>query len=392
MFQEIRPFPRRDDAATDEFDRISMLQSPARRLKAKHWLFLVSVVLPTLTATIYYTLFATDIYFSESKFVVRSPDRPAATGLGLILRSAGFSNSGDELYAAETIASSRDALRMLNKDGAFEKAYTRPEISIFDRYAPFGNARSFENLYHYFQKKVGLDTDNTTSITTLTVSAYTPQDAYRFNQQLLELSETMVNHLNERGRQDLLDSAQREVDAAKAKSQGAAMALARFRERSGVVDPEKQATAQMDMISKLQDNLIAANTELAQLRRYTPENPRIPVVVTQIGTIQREINREIGQVTGDRKSLATNAVEYQRLTLENDFAGKQLAAALGALEDARSETLRKQAYIERIVQPSMPDSPGEPRRLRGIIATFIIGMVAYGILRMLLAGVKEHAQ
>jgi capsular polysaccharide transport system permease protein len=392
MFQEIKPFPRREVAPGDEFDPPRIRRSPLRGLKARHWLFLAVVVLPTLSATIYYTFFATDIYFSESKFVVRSPDRPAATGLGLILRSAGFSNSGDELYAAQSIASSRDALRLLNRNDAFEKAYTRPAISIFDRYDPFGNARSFESLYHYFQKKVGLDIDSSTSITTLTVSAYTPQDAYRFNQQLLEMSESMVNHLNERGRDDLVRYAQSEVDNANAKSQAAAIALARFRTRSGVVDPEKQATAQMEMISKLQDNLIAAKTEFAQLRRYTPDNPRIPVVETQIGTIQGEINREIGEVTGNRKSLATNAVEYQRLTLQNEFAGKQLAAALGALEDARSETQRKQAYIERIVQPNLPDSPSEPRRVRGIIATLIIGLVAFGILRMLLAGVKEHAQ
>jgi capsular polysaccharide transport system permease protein len=392
MFQDIKPFRRRADASTDEFETSRFRGSPVRRLKARHWLFLVSVVLPTLAAAIYYMFFATDIYSSESKFVVRAPDRAAATGLGLILRSAGFSNSGDELYAAQSIASSRDALRVLNRNGEFERAYTRPGISIFDRYDPFGNHRSFENLYRYFQKKVGVDIDNSTSITTLSVSAYAPQDAYRFNQQLLEMSEAMVNHLNERGRQDLVRYAQAEVDSSKAKSQAAAIALARFRTRSGVVDPDKQATAEMEMISKLQDSLIAAKTELAQLHHYAPDNPRVPVLKTQIGTIQGEIDREIGEVTGDRRSLATNAVEYQRLTLENDFAGKQLAAALGALEDARSETARKQAYIERITQPNLPDSSSEPRRLRGIIATLIIGLVAYGILLMLLAGVREHAQ
>jgi capsular polysaccharide transport system permease protein len=28
--------------------------------------------------------------------------------------------------------------------------------------------------------------------------------------------------------------------------------------------------------------------------------------------------------------------------------------------------------------------------LRGIVATFVLGLVAYGILTMLLAGVREH--
>jgi capsule polysaccharide export protein KpsE/RkpR len=34
----------------------------------------------------------------------------------------------------------------------------------------------------------------------------------------------------------------------------------------------------------------------------------------------------------------------------------------------------------------------EPRRLRGIFATLVISLIAFGIARMLLAGVKEHAQ
>jgi capsular polysaccharide transport system permease protein len=206
------------------------------------------------------------------------------------------------------------------------------------------------------------------------------------------MSEATVNRLNSRGREDLVRFAQAEVDNAKARATATSLALAAYRNRSGIVDPDKQATAQMSMISKLQDSLIAAKTELAQLERYTPENPRVPVVNTQIGTIQAEIDRALGKVAGNRQSLANSAVQYERLTLENEFADKQLTAALASLEDARSETQRKQAYVERIVQPNLPDDPSEPRRLRGIIATFVLGLVAYGILRMLLAGVKEHAQ
>jgi capsular polysaccharide transport system permease protein len=334
---------------------------------------------------------ASDIYVSESKFVVKSPEKPAATGLGVILKSVGFTNSGDELYAAQTFASSRDALRQINRNNAFVNAYTRPGISIFDRFNPFGTTGSFEHLYRYFQTKVGLSNDSSSNIETLSVAAYTPQDAYRFNKELLELSEATVNKLSEPGQADLLRYAENEVAQAKAQSQAAAIALAAYRNQSGIVDPEKQAQAQMEMVSKLQDQLIASKTELAQLEQYTPLNPRIPIVRTQIGTIQNEINRTMGAVAGSKKSLAASAVRYQRLLLESQFADKQLAAALSTLEDTRSETQRKQAYLERIVQPNIPDSPEGPNRLRGILATLAISLLAYGIIRMLLTGVKEHA-
>lgn len=393
MFQEIQPFKRRRVRVdADGIAPVDMTAQPRKRTILSNWLFLVTVAIPTLIAIIYYGFLASDIYISESKFVVRSPDKSTATGLGVILKSAGFANAGDELYAAQSFATSRDALQALNRNGEFKKAYSRPEISIVDRFNPFGLSGTFEQLYRYFQKKVSLQNDSASSITTLTVRAYTPEDAYKFNQQLLEMSEATVNRLNARGRTDMVQYAQQEVDLAKAKAQQAAIALAAYRNRSGTVDPEKQAEAQMQMVSKLQDSLIAAKAELSQLQMYTPENPRIPVIQTQIATIQREMGRELGQVAGNRRSLSAAAVQYQRVALENDFASKQLAAALASLEEARSETQRKQAYVERIVQPNLPDDPLEPRRLRGIVATFVLGLVAFAILRMLLAGVKEHAQ
>lgn len=148
----------------------------------------------------------------------------------------------------------------------------------------------------------------------------------------------------------------------------------------------------MQMVSKLQDQLITAKAELDQLTEYTPINPRIPLVRTQIATIQREIDIQTGKVTGNSRSLAQQAIRFERLTLENEFANKQLTAALASLERARSEAQRKQAYVERVVEPNLPDAPIEPRRMRGIIATLALSLLAYGILRMLLAGVREHAQ
>jgi BexC/CtrB/KpsE family polysaccharide export inner-membrane protein len=377
-----------------EADRIVASSTKRRGLKRflrPDWLFLIVVIIPVALATLYFGFLASDIYVSEARFVVRSPEKPATTGLGVILKTAGFTNAGEEVSAAQSYATSRDALKAINKNDAFARAYSKPSISIFDRFNPLGMSGSFEDLYRYFQGKVTLQNDNATSITTLTVRAYDAQSARRFNEELLELSEQRVNRLNERGRHDLVTFAQAEVDQAKARASQAALALAAYRNRSGIIDPEKQAEAQMQMISKLQDSMIAAKTELAQLRRYAPQNPRIPVVQTQIGTLKAEINRELGEVAGNRGSLAASAVQYQRLTLESEFAEKQLGGALASLEEAQNEARRKQVYVERIVQPNLPDAPIEPRRLRGIFAALVLSLLGYGILRMLLAGVREHA-
>lgn len=353
-------------------------------------LFLLTVVFPTALAILYYGLFASDVYVSQSAFVVRSPERPSNRGIGGLLAGAGFSNSSSEVYAAQSYIKSRDALRALNARNRFRAAYTRPDLSVFDKFDPTGLFGSFEHLHRYFLNKVDINFDSASSITTLTVRSYDGRDAFRFNQQLLGLAEQLVNRLNVRGRRDLIGFAQTEVDEAKAEARGAASALAFFRNSSGVVDPEKQAELQLQMVSKLQDELIASRTQLAELRQYAPANPQVQSLQTRISSLQGQIRNETGKVAGDRRSLAGATAQYQRLLLDSQLAEKQLGAAMASLIEAQNEARRKQAYVERIAQPSFPDSPTEPRRLRGILATFILGLVAWGIASMLLAGVREH--
>ena len=365
-------------------------QSLKKRFSGINRLFLMTVAAPTVLATLYFGLMASDVYVSESRIVVRSPDRQVATGLGALLKGAGFSRAQDDSYTVRDYVLSRDALKEIDDTLSVGKSFASDSVDRVSRFGGLDFDTSFEALHRYYQKKVDIQQDSASSITTLTVRAYTAQDAQSINQKLLELSEGLVNRLNERGRQDLISSAASEVAEAEAKSKSAALALSTYRNAKGVVDPERQATVQLQQVAKLQDELIATKTQLAQLKAFTPQNPQIQALQTRASTLQAEMAAETTKVTGGELSLANKAAEYQRLALEREFADKQLASALASLEQARSEAQRKQVYIERIAQPSLPDVALEPRRLRSILATFVLGLVAWGILSMLLAGVREH--
>lgn len=354
-------------------------------------LFVALVIIPTLLSIVYFSLIASDVYISESRFVVRSPERRATAGLGLALAGAGFANSSQEANAAKAFVSSREALRRINGGGAFAAAYSRPSISLLDRFNPLGLSGAFEDLYKYYEDKVLLEADVTTGILTLRVRAYTSADAHGFNEQLLEMVEQTINNMNSRGRTDLVRFAQAEVNEAQERVREAGVRMTTYRNREGVVDPEMQATAQLAMVSKLQDELIATEAQLAQLREFTPRNPQIPVFENRLGTLRGAIRREISVLAGGSRSLAASAVEYEQLALEQRFAEQQLTAALASFQEARNDARRQQVYVERIAEPSVPDAPLQPRRLRGVLATFALGLVLWGVAAMLRAGIREHA-
>ena len=278
----------------------------------------------------------------------------------------------------------------MGADGLARKAWGASSVSIFDRFDPFGWSGSFEELYRYYTGKVAIEFDSDTGITKLTVRAFTPADSQLSNRRLLEQAEGLVNKLNDRGQSDMVRNAEREVAEAQDQSRKAALELAAYRNQAGVIDPERQATVQLQMISKLQDELIGARMQLLQLSAVAGQNPQIPMLKVRIKGLENAIEDQLGRVAGSSRSLSAAAVQFQRLQLQREFADRQLAAAMTALQDARNEGRRQRAYVERIAQPSLPDTALEPRRIRGVLATLVVSLVAWGILVMLLAGVREH--
>jgi capsular polysaccharide transport system permease protein len=361
------------------------------RVTRDNRLFVATVVLPTVLAAIYFSLIASDIYISESRFVVRSPQRQAQTSLlNTFLQGTGFSRTQDDAYTVNDYILSRDALKELNDRLGLAKAFSSSDIDFLHRFPTLDWDDSFEALYRYYPKRVSVDYDTASSISVLSVNAFTAEDALRINERLLGMSERLVNQLSERGRQDIVRYATAEAREAERKAKDAALTLAAFRNQNTLLDPVQQSVIQLQQISKLQDELIATKTQLAQLRAFTPDNPQIPVLRTILDTLQKEMDVELAKVAGGSGSLTNKAAAYERLALDREFADKQLAAALATLEAAHIEAQRQQLYLERVVQPNLPDYPIEPRRILSVLVVFMLGLLAWGILGLLLASVREH--
>jgi capsular polysaccharide transport system permease protein len=48
--------------------------------------------------------------------------------------------------------------------------------------------------------------------------------------------------------------------------------------------------------------------------------------------------------------------------------------------------------LERIVQPNQPDIAIEPRRFRAVVIVLLLGLLAWGIMSLLVASIREHMQ
>jgi capsular polysaccharide transport system permease protein len=361
----------------------------------RHRLFVLITLVPTLLSLVYFSFVASDVYVSDSSFIIRSPqEQSGSDALGGLLRSVGFARAQDDAYTVEEYLQSRDALHTLDADPALRirRAFSSPSVDRISRFGGLTFDTSFEALYLYSQNKITATLDQSSSIIELETRAFSADDAWRMDEVLLDQADVLVNKLNEQARQDMIRFDLEAVERDQKAVMQAEVALGEYRNRRRVLEPEKEAVPSFDLISKLQGELIQALTDEFKLELVAHENPAVEVAKQRVTLLRKAIEDERSRVAGaGAESLAGKTVEYQRLLVEREAADKMLGQALGALEQARNQELKKQLYLERIAEPSRPDYPLEPHRVRNIFVTLIISLMIWGIVALLAAGVREHA-
>lgn len=359
---------------------------------AFRWLFALVVLLPSLLATAYYLVIAADQYVSETRFLVRSPQRHAAGLLSGFLQSTGFVRAQDDSYAVGEFMRSRDAVAALDRDGMLTEIITRPEADFLARYPQFWVTPSQEAIYRHYLRFITVTNDTASGVTTLQVRAFRPQDAQRLARSLIEKAEELINRLNERARRDAVRHAQTEVAENEARLAQAQVRLTEFRNREAMIDPDRESASILDLIARLSIDVAEKRARIREVERQTPSSPQIAALRANVAATEDQIARERERVVGKDSSIAPRIAAFETLLLERELATRMLASATASLENARLEAQRQQLYLERIVEPNLPDSGTHPRVLATLALLVAILLATFGILRLLLIHVYEHAE
>jgi capsular polysaccharide transport system permease protein len=362
------------------------------------WLFIVIVAIPTVIITIYYLLIAAPLYVSEARFVVRSRAEGQPAGLGSVLQNVGqsfgvsFGESATDAFEVQDYMKSRDAAADLTRNGNLRAVVARPEGDFWARFPrPFEGA-SFENLYRAYGRFVTVGYDSQTGISTLRVTAFRPGDAQALARALLSGGEVLVNRLNDRAMADAVSQAQRQVSESEAQAIASQATLTSFRNRERMIDPDRSSVADLELLTKLETQLATMRAERAGLAASAPDSPQLPVLDRRIAAFAAQLDGERSRVAGQPNSLAPKVGEYEQLTLQRDLSVKTLESAVASLESARIDARRKQLYLERVVNPNFPDKATEPRRLKDVFVVFVVALLAYAIISLVVAGLREHRQ
>lgn len=361
-------------------------------VKKRRW-FLLMVALPTLLAALYYGLIASDVYVSESRFVIKSPDqkRSQMSTLANLVQTTGLSGGQEQTNEVLAYVRSRDALQELEKKADVRKKFASQQADPFSRFPQPLSDHSFESLFQYYGDMVDARLDTGTGTAIIKARAFTPRDAYEINRRLLDLSEGLVNRLNARAQTKGIVEAQKQVEFATARAKAARVALAQYRNAQALIDPGKQAVGVIEIANTMIAERAALQAQLDLMQRVTPGNPSIPALRNRINAISVQIASQDSRVVGTGNGIASKMGGYENLLVEQEFATESLNAANAALVQARAEAQRQQFYLERVVDPNIPDMPLLPKRLLSVIIVAAAATCLYFIAWMFTVGILEHA-
>lgn len=356
------------------------------------WGFLLAVVLPTLIAAVYFLVIASPRYVSEARFIVRAGQQPSPSSVGMALQGVGLAPAQTDAFAVHDWMRSRDAVVELRDRARLEQVLGPAGADPFSRWPRLGESRSIEGLHKAYGRFVTVGYDSTTGISVLRVEAYRPAEARRLAEALLSGGERLVNRLNERAASDAVDEARRAVDEAEARLAQASARLTGFRNRQRYIDPQGQAEAGGQIIVALTTQLATLRADRAQLAAEAPQSPQLPSLDGRIRALERQIAAERVKIAGAADSLAPQVSAYEDLVLERQFADRQLAEATTALVEARQEARRQSLYLERVSGPLAADEATRPRRWRSILIVLLSTLLLWGVVRLLVLGLREHRQ
>ncbi|MCB1355409.1 MAG: sugar transporter [Maritimibacter sp.] len=352
------------------------------RMRSRHWglfaAFVLMVLLPVSGVGFYMYGVAVDQYASSSGFSVRKEELSSPGELmgGLSQFMGGSSDAeADMLYA---FIQSQDLVTQLDERLDLRGHYT----AVYDDDPIFGLAPggTIEDLVSYWHRIVKVTYDQGTGLISLHVRAFTPEMAQRLSEEIIAESQVLVNELNSTSRNDMLKYAEQDLVEAVARLKKAREALAHFRSRTQIVDPESDLRGRMGVLASLQQQLAQALIDYDLVSTDSSSNdPRVIAAARRIEVIQERISEERDNLSDQEpvdgtESYPSLLAEYEGLVVDREYSEGAYAAALAALDGARANAARQSRYLATYLKPTVPERPEYPQRgmILGLAGLFLL--------------------
>jgi capsular polysaccharide transport system permease protein len=359
-------------------------------------LFVIMVAIPVVVVGVYYGLIASDQYVSEAKFTVSSGVIPKMDGLGSVTGIPPILIVQDT-QVVTSFLSSRAMVEQLEHTVGLRDIYGSDSIDWWSR---FRKDKPIEKFTDYWERMSAASISFPSGIVTLTIRAFTPDDAKRIADAVITQSENLINSMNDRMRRDTVLASERDMQQASQDLGKARMQMEFERNSEGLIDDGETNKALSGLISGLESDLLKAQQQYQTGLSYvTADAPQMKVLSSRISAMQAQLNQMKGQLTSQTeqaisatadKALSGKMTKFAEYDLEERIAEKRYEVAVASVEAARMMSERRMLYLHEIVEPALPEDAKYPKRWLNIGMMILGSLIAWGIVVGAMNFVRNH--
>lgn len=373
-----------------------MPTAPLAKPRKRHgWLvasFVLVVLLPVGLAAAYLYMRAADQYASNVGFSVRTEEIGSAVEILGGITDLGRSSSSDTDILYEYLQS-QEVVSRIDAELDLRSIYSWPENDPIFTFAPEG---SIEDLVDYWRRMVKIYYDGSTGLIELRVLAFRPKDATAIATAIFAESTRTINELSAIAREDATRYATEDLNRAVERLKNAREAITAFRSRAQIVDPAADIQVQMGLLNTLNQQLAEALIELDLLAVTTrQDDPRVVTAQRRISVIEARIADErrkfgIGGDGSNGADYATLIAEFERLSVDREFAEQSYTAALANYDEALAEAQRQSRYLAAYVKPTLAETSRFPQREVLIALTALFLFLGWAIAVLIYYSVRDR--
>jgi capsular polysaccharide transport system permease protein len=323
--------------------------------------FFVFFGAPLIAASVYWGLIASKQYSTQLKFAIRAGQASPLDSLGGLFGLGASQQAQDTQIVADYIKS-RAMVEALDSRINLRQIFSHGHADYLSR---FDATEPVEDLEKYWRKRVDVKIETLSGIIDVNTRAFTPEESLAIGEQVLALSEVLVNDLSTRSRQDALRESRAELTRAETQLQVATAAMRDARNTEGVLDAKSAAESLDKVIAALRLQKAQLEQDLAT-QSNGPDSPSVRVIEARIAAVAKQIDAYSRQIASVQSvgggSMADRLGQLSRWQIELDLARQQYAQAAAVFQNARVNLETQQAYLVASLRPTLAQDSTYPRR------------------------------
>ncbi len=352
-------------------------------------IFLLVFVIPLAIFSGYLVFYSTDMYDSRASVII-TEERNAAQTVDLTFLGLPSQSNDRDALVLETFILSRDLIVDLDKKLDFKKHFSDPRADWWHR---FNASSSVEDLVAYMQYNILVEYDVDAKVLDVSVRSFDREYSKLVLDEIIAKSQSFMDALNERVAAYQTRFFEQQLTRAEQRLRGAKQEMVDFQRTNKLLTVQAEGDVILQNVGGLEKILVQKQSELyTQQQTLSANAPQLADLKNQIDSIKQQLVLERERLSGGSAASVTELdARYREILLNLEFVTNIYKSNLTQLEQMKFEAAQRQKFLIVVSAPSIADESGYPNRLYAIITAAIILLVAYFVVSLMTAVLRERA-